>query len=561
MLTELRISDFAVIDHLSLTFSSGLHVLTGETGAGKSILVDALALLIGGRASADQIRSQAEEATLEAAFVLPETSPLTAVLREQALLGPNDTELIVRRILSRSGRNRIYLNGSLAPLHHLQALAGTLVDIHGQHEQQSLLSEQTQLDALDAFGQLKPLRLEYLKQYEQWRKGQRELDERMRLAEDCQRQDELLRFQCRELEEAELSPGEEEALAAQRQRLLHSRRLGELADEAYEALYGADPSVAGLLGAVSTRLRELSGIDASIAPWSAGCEAAIAELRDLAFQLRDYRDRLEQDPDRLEAIDARWDRLQRLKKKYGGDISALLSLAGQLKDQIEQLAQADTRLAELREIVAKDQTKASELAADLSRQRDQAARKMQTRVTTELEGLRMEQIRFQIQVGQDAEVRYGPTGRDRIEYLLSANAGEPLQPLARVASGGELSRVMLAIKSVLAESDGVPILIFDEVDSGIGGAVAAGMGRRLRELAKYHQVFCITHLPQIASQAQHHFLVEKGLHGKPKRTVTRVRPLDQAARHEEIARMLAGLAITRSVRQTAAEMIGEAGET
>jgi DNA repair protein RecN (Recombination protein N) len=561
VLTELRISDFAVIDHLSLTFSSGLHVLTGETGAGKSILVDALALLVGGRASADQIRSQAEEATLEAAFLLPETSPLTAVLRDQSLLGAHDTELIVRRILSRSGRNRIYLNGSLAPLHHLQALAGTLVDIHGQHEQQSLLSQQTQLDALDAFGQLQPLRLEYLKQYDRWRKGQRELDELTRLTDDRQRQEELLRFQCRELEEAELSPGEEQTLAAQRQRLLHSRRLGELADEAYEALYGADPSVSGLLGAVSTRLKELRGIDASLEPWNARCEAAIADLRDLAFQLRDYRDRLEQDPDRLEAIDERWDRLQRLKKKYGGDISALLSLASQLKEQIEQMTESDTRLAELREGVAKDQAKTAETAMELSRQRKQAARKMQTRVTTELEGLRMERTRFQIQVSDDEEDHYGPTGRDRIDYLLSANAGEPLQPLSRVASGGELSRVMLAIKSVLAETDGVPILIFDEVDAGIGGAVAAGMGRRLRELAKYHQVFCITHLPQIASQAQHHFLVEKGVHGKPKRTVTRVRLLDQAARHEEIARMLAGLAITRSVRQTAAEMIGDAGET
>jgi len=557
MLTELRISNFAVIDHLSLEFSGGFQVLTGETGAGKSILVDALTLLVGGRASADQIRSDAEEAVLEAAFSLAAAGQVADRLREAGLLGPHDTDLIIRRVLSRAGRHRIYLNGNLTPLHVLQTLAGTLIDIHGQHEQQSLLSAHAQLDMLDAFGHLRELRSEYARQHEQWRMQQRELEEAIRSSADRSHREELLRFQQRELEEADVQPGEEEALATERHRLTHAQRLGELSREAYESLYGGDGAVLGGLGGVSDRLRELGTIDPDTRDWASLSDAATVNLRELAQRLRDYRQGLEHDPDRLALVEERLDRLHRLKKKYGGSLESLLSRAQELRQEIEELAAGETRVGALRNQVAEGSARVIALAERLSKGRAGAAGRLETRVKEELAALRMDHTQFEITVSTDpAESALGPAGCDRVEYLLSANRGEPVQPLARVASGGELSRVMLAIKTVLAETDRVPVLVFDEVDSGIGGAVAAVMGHRLRALAEYHQVFCLTHLPQIASQAGTHFVVEKEL--IKNRTVTRVRRLDQGGRREEIARMLAGLAVTKAVRATAAEMIGEA---
>ncbi|TAJ29678.1 MAG: DNA repair protein RecN [Nitrospirae bacterium] len=557
MLTELRISNFAVIDSLNLEFGGGLHVLTGETGAGKSILVDAIALLVGGRASADQIRSDAEEAVLEAAFSLPAESSLAVRLRESGVLGPHDSEIIIRRVLSRSGRNRLYLNGSLTPLHVIQTLAGTLIDIHGQHEQQSLLSGEAQLDALDAFGHLKELRRAYAERYERWQARQRELDEAVRVAAERDSREEFLRFQHGEIEEADVKPGEEEALLAERLRLNHAERLGQLADEAYEGLYVAEASVLGMLGTVQNKLKELGAIDPAAADWTAPCDSATVQLRELAQSVRDYRQGLEHDPDRLTQVEERLDRLQRLKKKYGGTVEALLARAQEIKRDIEAMDQSEAYVAGLREQVLQEHVLASALATQLSHGRTKAAAKLEGRIKEELAALRMDRTRIKIDVARDVgDGALGSTGCDRVAYLFSANEGEPLQPLARVASGGELSRVMLAMKSVLAETDHVPVLIFDEVDAGIGGAVAAVMGRRLRALADYHQVFCITHLPQIAAQAGTHFVVEKAV--VKKRTVASVKQLDRAGRESEVARMLGGVAITKSVRQTAAEMIGEA---
>ncbi|MDE3225610.1 MAG: DNA repair protein RecN [Nitrospirota bacterium] len=562
MLTELRIANFAVIEQLTLEFADGFQVLTGETGAGKSILVDALALLIGGRASADQIRAEAEEAELQASFSIPAHSPLIAGLRDDGIVAPDEQELVIRRILSRSGRNRIYLNGRLAPLHQLQRLAGTLIDIHGQHEQQSLLAAQAQLDALDAFGQLREARQAYAAQFAAWRDRQAALDAEVRLAAERQAKEDFIRFQHKELTEAELRAGEEEDLDAERRRLSHAQRLGQLSDEAYELLYGAESSALAALGAVAQRVTELAGIDPEAAEWTGLGESAAAELRELAGRLRDYKQGLEHDPDRLERIEERLDKLQRLKKKYaaGGTAATVEQLCAkleQLQGELERLDQGESLVADLRGQVARAGAEAMASARRLSEGRKKAAKKLETRVKTELSALRMEQTQFQIAVTSDGgETSLGPTGGDRVEFLLSANPGEPLQPLANVASGGELSRIMLALKTVLAETDGVPVLVFDEVDQGVGGAVAAVMGKRLKALSAYHQVFCITHLPQIASQAGAHYLVEKTV--VKKRTATRARRLDQAERKEEVARMLGGVAITKHVRQAAEEMIGEA---
>jgi len=556
MLTELRITNLAVIEQVSLQFSEGFQVLTGETGAGKSILVDAVALLMGGRASTDHIRAGAEEAVLEAAWTIPTTGPVTDHVQQAGLLGPHETEVIIRRVLSRSGRNRIYLNGNLAPLSLVQSLAGLLIDIHGQHEQQSLLSLQAQLDALDAFAGLNEMRKTYAVQHDRWRMRQRELEEVRSLAAQRLEREELLRFQVRELEEAAVQPGEEEALSNERRRLAHASRLRELADAAYGGLYDSELSILGGLGSVTQQLRELSGVDSDTAELLSQTEGATVQLRELAHRLRDYRETLEQDPERLMQIEDRLDRLHRLKQKFGADADALATRCRELKRQLEELEGSQARTVELEALVAEELAALEASADQLSERRLRGAAKMEKRIKEELTALRMDHTRFEIQVHADREqIGLGPTGRDRVEYLLSANPGEPLQPLSRVASGGELSRIMLAIKSVLAETDGVPVLIFDEVDAGVGGAVAAVMGQRLRTLGRYHQVLCLTHLPQIASQADTHFLVEKSV--VKKRTVTCVRRLDPDGRREEIARMLAGLAITKAARETAAEMIGE----
>jgi DNA repair protein RecN (Recombination protein N) len=556
MLTELRITNFAVIEQASLQLTSGFQVLTGETGAGKSILVDAVALLMGGRASGDHIRAGADEAVLEAAWTFPVLGPATDRIRQAGLLGAQETEVIIRRVLSRSGRHRAYVNGNLAPLTLIQSLAGLLIDIHGQHEQQSLLSLQVQLDALDAFGRLGDLRKAYAFQFGQWRERQRALEEARRVAAQRRDREDLLRFQVRELDEAAVQPGEEETLGNERRRLAHAQRLRELAETAYAVLYEGDGAILTSLGAVMQQLRELGDIDAEAAEWLSLADGAAVQLREVAHRLGTYRGAFEQDPERLMQIEERLDRLHRLKHKYGGDADALVARCRELTRQLEELESSEARAAELEEEVAGAQRSTESLAMQLSERRTRAAAKMEKRIKEELAALRMEQTRFEIQLGQSAGADgLGPAGRDRVEFLLSANPGEPLLPLARVASGGELSRIMLAIKSVLAETDGVPVLIFDEVDTGIGGAVATVMGQRLRSLGQYHQVLCLTHLPQIASQADAHFLVEKSV--VKKRTVTRVRRLDETGRREEIARMLAGLAVTKAARQTAAEMIGE----
>jgi DNA repair protein RecN (Recombination protein N) len=556
MLTELRISNFALIDRLDLLFSGGFHVLTGETGAGKSILVDAIALLIGGRATADQIRTDAEEAVLEASFTLSASNPVLGELREQDLLGADESDVIVRRILSRSGRHRIYLNGTLVPLHTLQRLAGTLVDIHGQHDQQSLLSSKTQLDLLDTFGDLLDLRGKVARQYKVWQDRQREFEDADKSFRERRMQEDLITFQYGELLDADLNPGEDEALHAERQRRAHARGLAELAQEAYGALYGNDQSVLTGLGLVGERLTELARIDPELSEWSRLCEGVAVQLRELAYRLSAYQQRLEQDPDRLAQVEERLDRIQRLKKKYEATIEGLLTKAEGLKRQLEAFSFSETRCAELREMVDGELRVLIGLADQLTAGRRRAAQRIEKRITKELHALRMDQTRAHIQVVPADDDRLGPLGRDRIEFLLSSNPGEPLMPLAKVASGGELSRIMLAIKTVLADADTVPVLIFDEIDTGIGGTVATVMGQRLRSLAEYHQVLCITHLPQIASQATSHFLVEKTI--EKKRTVTRVMPLDDAARHAEIARMVGGRSITQAVRETAAQMMSEA---
>jgi len=557
MLTELRISNFGVIEQLAVTFGAGFIVFTGETGAGKSLLIDAVTLLVGGRPSAEHIRAQAEEAELEAAFQLLPDHPLLALLHSKGFARAGETDILIRRVISRTGRNRTYLNGNLCPVHLLEELGGALVDVHGQHEQQSLLSPSAQMEALDAFGSLHALRQEYQTAYRHWQSRVADLETlTAQIAQRRERED-LLRFQFQEMTDAEIEAGEDVRLEQERPRLMHSQQLGELSDQLHEILYAGDQGVLSLLAGARKLVSKMESIDATTIDWARTVDEAVVPLRELAEQVRRYRDHVEANPDRLLEIEQRLDRLHRLTKKYGGSLDALLALQDSLRAQLAQLDHAEAHLQELTRAVEQGMLNVREVAERLSRKRLEAARKITAQVMKELGALRMERTRFSVNVSRLAgDSPFGQNGQDTVEFMFSANPGEPLKPLAKVASGGELSRVMLALKTILAESDHVPVLIFDEVDAGVGGAVAEVMGARLRNLSRHHQVLCVTHLPQVGSQAHAHYLVEKQV--RQNRTVTQVRLLRPDEQEEEVARMLAGVTVTKKARAAAAEMIASA---
>ena len=557
MLTELRISNFGVIEQLAVTFGAGFIVFTGETGAGKSLLIDAVTLLVGGRASAEHIRAQAEEAELEAAFQLLPDHPLLALLHSKGFARAGETDILIRRVISRTGRNRTYLNGNLCPVHLLEELGGALVDVHGQHEQQSLLSPSAQMEALDAFGSLHALRQEYQIAYRHWQSRVADLETlTAQIAQRRERED-LLRFQFQEMTDAEIEAGEDVRLEQERPRLMHSQQLGELSDQLHEILYAGDQGVLSLLAGARKLVSKMESIDATTIDWARTVDEAVVPLRELAEQVRRYRDHVEANPDRLLEIEQRLDRLHRLTKKYGGSLDSLLALQDSLRAQLAQLDHAEAHLQELTRAVEQGMLNVREVAERLSRKRLEAARKITAQVMKELGALRMERTRFSVDVSRLAgDAPFGQNGQDTVEFMFSANPGEPLKPLAKVASGGELSRVMLALKTILAESDHVPVLIFDEVDAGVGGAVAEVMGARLRNLSRHHQVLCVTHLPQVGSQAHAHYLVEKQV--RQNRTVTQVRLLRPDEQEEEVARMLAGVTVTKKARAAAAEMIASA---
>ena len=557
MLTELRIRNFALIEEVGLEFSDGFTVLTGETGAGKSILVDAVDLLVGGRALADLIRAGAEEAEVSGVFSLAPGSPVATFLHEQDLLGSGETELILRRILSRAGRNRVHVNGRPAPLGVLQSLRGLLVDIHGQHDQQSLFKPTVQLDLLDGFGSLTEARTAYAAAFESVRALEARLAARRQAGADRQARADLLRYQAEEITGANLRAGEDREMERERLLLSQGRRLAELVQATYGPLYEEEQSLLGGLGRVSSPLKELATIDSEMAADHDRFEEATAQLADLAQRLRAYRDRLEYDPERLERIEERLDLIRRLVKKYGGSLEEVVRRGEEVAQELRQLETLEADLMALSAEATEAREKAVKGAQALSRKRAKAAGELEKRLERELQDLRMDHARVRIAVEQETGpdgLRLTSTGSDRVEFLFSANVGEALQPLARIASGGEMSRVMLAMKTVLAEEDRVPVLIFDEVDAGIGGAVSEVVGKRLRHLSRHgHQVFCITHLAPIAAQAQRHFAVTKA--AKSGRTVTQVALLDKAGRVEEVARMLGGATITPKIRSTAAEML------
>ena len=451
------------------------------------------------------------------------------------------------------------MNGSLAPLQVVQEIGRWIIDIHSQHDQQSLLTLSAQLDVLDNFGEAQAIRSRYAKAYLDWKDKEEALNQTVRKQAEQSGRQEFLEFQLQELEGAQLQNGEEEILHQEYQRLKHSGRIGELSNSAYQLLYEGEETVLGHIRTILQSLKELAEIDPAAKPWIQSGESASVALQELTEELRQYRDELDFDPNRFGEIDDRLAGIQRLKRKYNATVEQLIEQRDSLQSELDGFSNIHEQVEVLSQEVTNAHQAVQKLGKELSQKRRTAAKLFEKKIKSEFSTLRMQNVRFQINVESDADSGHvGITGMDKVEFLLSANPGEPLQPLAKVASGGELSRIMLAIKSVLAQADEVSVLIFDEVDTGIGGPVAAVVGERLRTLANYHQVFCVTHLPQIASQASSHYLIEKDL--KNKKTITGVRMLKDTERQNEIARMLGGLEITQSTRDTATEMLQMSGK-
>jgi DNA repair protein RecN (Recombination protein N) len=565
MLSELSIENVAIIPRLHLRFAPGLTVLTGETGAGKSIIIDALQAALGARVPPDVVRAGARLAAIEAVFDPPQLTALTAILEESGI--ETDDCLILRREINAGGRGTARVNGRAVPLAVLQAVGSLLVDIHGQSDHLAILRRDRQLDALDRFGDLLDLRGavgDAVRAYNEARRRHAELVAGRREAE--QRLD-LLRFQVNEIESAALAPGEDELLAADRTRLANAERLAQLAGEAYAQLQGEQISALDRIGDALSSTRELRTIDPGLESVDERLQAAQYEIDDIAQELRRYRDGVEFDPARLNAIEERRDLIARLRRKYGATIEEILAFGEQARASLADVENLDERIAEAEFRLADAAARAGELAGDLTAARRTAAERLTAAMRDALQGLGLRSTTFTVELsrredanglqipGHEKRFASGPTGIDAAAFYVSFNPGEPPRPLEKVASGGETSRFLLALKSVLAGADDTPTLIFDEVDVGVGARSGAVVGERLRQLAQSHQVISISHLPQIAALADQHLTVAKTVDDG--RTSVAVVSLEGADRVAEIAEMMSGTS-SEAARRNAEELLAAA---
>lgn len=563
MLTCLRVRHFAIIDELEVELGPGLNVVTGETGAGKSILVDALELVLGARGRPDVIRTGEKEAEVEALFDLSGDAAVRARL-EAAGMGSED-ELLVRRVVQANGRTRAYVNGRLATAAQLAEIAAGLADISSQHEHHSLVDVAHHLEYLDAYAGLAPERARMERAFEALRAATAAADELDGRAKNRAEREDLLRFQIREIDDLAPVPGEMPELLAERERLRHAERLVKVAGGAEDALYARDEAVCAELARIAVEVEEAGRIDPRLAAIASQLDVARAQVEDAACDLGRYARGVTVDPERLAEIDERIERLKRLERKYGGSIDAILEHRERAAAELAELDHHEDRLAAIGAARAAALEEARAIAGRLSGARREAAERLGASIGAELRSLGMGDARVVVDVEVDADVgaspgaivldgaRLGPRGVDKAELLIAPNRGEEPRPLRRIASGGELSRSMLAIKRVLGALGAAGLYVFDEVDAGVGGAVAEVIGQKLKDVARHHQVLCITHLPQIAVYADSHFRVHKEVVAD--RTRSGIVRLKKDERLEEIARMLGGLKVTSKTRAAAREMI------
>ncbi|MFQ5611463.1 MAG: DNA repair protein RecN [Anaerolineae bacterium] len=571
MLTELTIANFAIIDRLALKFDGGLNVLTGETGAGKSIIIDAMILLLGGRADTNLIRSGTGSARIEGVFQLADElrARIGPILEREGLEDDDPGLLVLGREVRNTGRSFCRVNGRTVNLSILRQIAEPLVDIHGQNEHLSLMRVREHQRFLDRYGELDAQRAEMAQQVRRLRAVQKELAELVQNEAHLARRMDQLAYQVEEIEAANLQPGEEETLGQERTRLANAEQLGQLSAEAYRTLFEGEEdylSAADLIGQVTKTLTNLARLDGSLEGQVQAANDLAYQAQELAATLRDYADAIEFNPARLQEVEERLGLIYNLKRKYGQTIEEILAFGQGARQELETISHSEERIAELRQEEEALRHRVGALAQALSEARQAAAQALTGAIERQVADLGMDQARFKIDlqrtpdpngvyVGQET-FACDERGLDRVEFLIAPNPGEPFKPLVKVASGGETSRVMLALKTVLALADETPTLIFDEIDQGIGGRIGGVVGRKLWALAHQadHQVLCVTHLPQIAGYGDVHYHVSKQVVGD--RTQTHIRELRQEERVEELAQMLG--TPSESTRRSAAEILGEA---
>lgn len=555
MLSHLHIRNFAIIDEVELELHGGLSVLTGETGAGKSILIDALGLVLGDRADAGMIRHGADRADISATFELAGLPAVAAWLDEQEL-GAED-QVLVRRSLGADGRSRAYINGQSVPLQTLRGLGDLLVDIHGQHEHQSLSKRPVQLALLDFHGGLDGARRQAQEAFQAWREVQERLARLQGSESDRAARLELLRYQHQELEQLALGEGELDELEDEHRRLANSGRLAEQSRASLEALYeGDEVNAYQLLSAAAQRLEPLAEIDPGLAGTLTLVNEAAIHVQEAADQLGRYLSALDMDPARLDWVEDRLAAIHALARKHRCEAGELPALASHLQQELAQLESADQDLGQLAVRVNKARQAYFAVAGELSDRRAAAASELGQRVSQVMQRLGMQGGKMQVNLERRGEDSARADGLDRVEFLVAANPGQPAGPLSKVASGGELSRISLAIQVVAASGSEIPCMVFDEVDAGVGGGVAEIVGQCMRQLGMQRQVLCVTHLPQVASQAHQHLKVAKLTDGT--HTRTRIAALNEQETVEELARMLGGVKITQRTREHAREMLENA---
>ena len=565
MIALLKIRNFALIDQLEIEFGRGLNLLTGETGSGKSIIVDSLGALTGDRVSSDLIKEGESSANLEGLFSVTPSKELRNALEESGIEieKSGDIELIVRRELSRAGKNRIFINNQLATASLLKRIGPQLVDIHGQGEQATLFDSAIHVDFVDEYGRLDGQREQTREAYHHWNSIRTELGMlRQNEAEKLQLLD-ILKFQVNEISRANLKAGEEAELEEEKKRLNNVEKLSALSEESYTLLYDAEESTITTLERAVRKVEELAEFDSRFAGYIEGLRSAEAVIGDLAISLRDFSSHLEFSPDRIDEIENRLAEISRLKRKYGDTIEAVLHHLNESKDRLDAVETSELRETELQKELATARERYVQAAKELHDARVKAAATFEKDVEKELKAVALEKAKFKVDIRspdvstkEEAERTFTVDGFDRVEFFFSANPGESPRPLSKIASGGEASRLMLIIKTVSKIRGGEKTAVFDEVDVGIGGRVAEAVGLKLKQLSSAQQVLCVTHQPQIASLADKHFVVDKVVNRG--RTSVSVRELDRVERVEEIARMLAGETVSETAREHARELLATA---
>ena len=557
MLSLLKIKNIALIEEIELEFSKGLNLLTGETGSGKSIIVDSLSALTGERISSDLIKEGATSAQIEGLFQLKANPDLHEIFYESGieLEDADEADLIVRRELSTSGKNRIFVNNQSVTQAFLRKIGTFLVDIHGQGEQATLFNNLTHLEMLDEYAKAENLREKVAENYRHWANIQTELKMlQQNEAEKLQLLD-ILRFQVDEIGKANLQEGEDEQLEEEKRRLNNVEKLSTLSEESYALLYENEEAVVTTLERITRRINDLAEYESSFKDYSEGLQNAQAVLEDLAFSVRDFRNSLEFSPERLSEIENRLAEIARLKRKYGGSVESVLQHLAESSERLNNIETAEFREEELRKKLVQLREDYVKNARELHEKRLKAKKEFEKKIETSLKDVSLEKARFEVRIEGDEtdDKSFTAKGFDSIEFYFSANVGESVKPIAKVASGGELSRLMLVLNSATKLSDDAKTMVFDEIDTGIGGRVAEAVGLKLKQLSKTQQVLCVTHQPQVASLADHHYLVEKATVGN--KTKVGVRELLENEHIEEIARMLTGKEITETARQHAREML------